>query len=78
METTPACWVGRQEKGGRQEAGALGDLGLREVGYKLECFQFLYLSSGNICKEAVICKLEVPNTLRTWTSIGVWNYLLAE
>lgn len=71
----PACW---QEKGGRQEASALGDLGLRDLGSKLECFQFLYLSSGNICKEAAICKLEVPNALRNWTSIGVWNCLLAE
>lgn len=44
----PACLVGveRRVPGRKPGASALGDLGVREVGSKLECFQFRPLSSG--------------------------------
>lgn len=46
METMAACLVGsgRKVRGGKLGASALGDVGVREVRFKLECFQLQHLS----------------------------------
>lgn len=46
VETMAACLVGsgRKVRGGKLGASALGDVGVREVRFKLECFQLQHLS----------------------------------